>query len=131
MTYHDGEQSTNHRKRCSLTEDELGQHHAEDWLQRLHSVRQTDSHCCKRQVSGHMTNGVHGGGAGNRLELSLGDGLQISAGMQLDEVLLEMCHEVEDSSKSKDNQVLQKLQPCWQQLMLHSNHDCPVNTKVC
>ena len=76
MTYHDGYQSTNHREGCGLTKDDLRQHHAEDWLQRLHSVRQTDSHCRKGQVGGHVTDGVHGGGAGNGLELGLGDGLQ-------------------------------------------------------
>ena len=83
MTHHDGDQGANHRKRCSLTKDELGQHHAENWLQRLHSVRQADSHCCKGQVRGHMTNGVHGGRAGNGLEFGLGDGLQIQQACKL------------------------------------------------
>lgn len=78
VTHHDGEQSSNHRKWCSLTQDDFGQHHTEDWLQGLHSVRQTDGHCCKGQVSGHVTNGVHGGRPGNGLELLLGDGLQAS-----------------------------------------------------
>ena len=56
--------------------------------------------------------------------------------MQLDEVLIGMCVMKEKTAaaaaaaaeQTKDNQVLQELQLRWQQLMLHSNHNSPVNT---
>lgn len=76
-TDHDGHQGANNREGGGLAQDDLGQDHTEDRLQRLHSVRQADSHCCEGQVGSHMTNGMHGGWPRNGLELSLGDGLHV------------------------------------------------------
>ena len=84
-------------------------------------LRQADSHCRKGQVGGHMTNGMHGGGASNGLELSLGDGLHISGSMPVDDVLADVSRKVEDSSRCQSTSTA---------LGVHTGDYMPVNAKV-
>mmetsp|Transcript_14592 Transcript_14592/g.41580 ORF Transcript_14592/g.41580 Transcript_14592/m.41580 type:complete len:318 (+) Transcript_14592:288-1241(+) len=72
-SHHDRHEGTEHRQRRGLPENQLGQNHVECRLECLHRMRQRDGHGGKRQVGGHVADGMHGCRREDERQLFLGD----------------------------------------------------------